>query len=99
MLSMICYAYSMDKHSTRIYCDESCHLLHDASCVMTFGAIQCPTEKVREISLEIREIKKKYSCVGELKWTKVSDKKSRVLYRARQLLCEPGLPKFQIIDR
>jgi len=74
MLSMICYAYSMDKHSTRIYCDESCHLLHDASCVMTFGAIQCPTEKVREISLEIREIKKKYSCVGELKWTKVSDK-------------------------
>lgn len=64
----------MDINSTRIYCDESCHLLHDSSSVMTFGAIHCPTEKVREISLEIKSIKEKYSCVGELKWTKVSEK-------------------------
>lgn len=57
-----------------IYCDESCHLEHDDSSVMTLGAIWCPNEKVREINNRIRAIKARnnISPTTELKWTKIS---------------------------
>jgi len=55
-----------------IYCDESCHLLNDHNSIMTLGAIQCPQDKVRTLSLQMRTLKEKYNCKGELKWTKVS---------------------------
>lgn len=58
-----------------IYCDESCHLLNDHINIMTLGAIHVPQNITRELSLKIRDIKKKYNCLGELKWTKVSMKK------------------------
>jgi len=64
----------MEDLNTRIFCDESCHLLNDNSSIITFGAIQCPSEKVRQVSLEIKAIKEQFSCAGELKWTKVSPK-------------------------
>lgn len=64
----------MGNMNIRIFCDESCHMLNDVSSIMTFGAIQCPVEKVRQVSLEIKTIKKHFSCTGELKWTKVSPK-------------------------
>ena len=60
-----------------VYCDESCHLEHDHQPVMVLGAIWCPLEKSREISVNIREIKKAHglSPSFEIKWTKVSPAK------------------------
>jgi hypothetical protein len=60
-----------------IYCDESCHLEHDHQGIMVLGAMWCPMEKTREISVHIREIKTSYglSPKFESKWTKVSPAK------------------------
>jgi hypothetical protein len=57
-----------------IYCDESCHLLHDRQTVMLLGAIWCPTDRVPEISKDIRQVKIGYNLKAdfEIKWTKVS---------------------------
>jgi len=43
-----------------IYCDESCHMEHDHQTVMVLGAVWCPKEKVREISVPIRGIKARH---------------------------------------
>jgi hypothetical protein len=60
-----------------IYCDESCHLENDQQNVMTLGAVWCLSEKVREISSRMKDIKKKHGLSPnfELKWTKVSKSK------------------------
>jgi hypothetical protein len=54
-----------------IYCDESCHLENDHQLAMVMGAIWCPIERVREISIRIREIKAKHNLKTnfEIKWT------------------------------
>jgi hypothetical protein len=53
-----------------IYCDESCHLENDHQKVMILGAVWCATEKVREISIRIREKKIQYGLKAgfEIKW-------------------------------
>jgi hypothetical protein len=60
-----------------VYCDESCHLEHDQQKVMVLGAVWCPLEKSREISVRIREIKKRHGLAQkfESKWTKISPAK------------------------
>jgi hypothetical protein len=60
-----------------VYCDESCHLERDRQPVMVLGAVWCPLEKSREISVRIREIKanRGLSPRFESKWTKVSPAK------------------------
>jgi hypothetical protein len=60
-----------------IYCDESCHLENDPHKVMVLGAVWCPLEKTREISVRFREIKKKHGLPPDfkVKWTKVSPAK------------------------
>jgi hypothetical protein len=60
-----------------IYCDESCHLLHDGHEVMTLGALWCPLERRREISVRLREIRAKHRILAstEVKWVKVSPAK------------------------
>lgn len=60
-----------------IYCDESCHLEHDHEKAMVLGAVWCPREIVRNISLDIKRIKAnhKISPSFEIKWTKVSNSK------------------------
>lgn len=58
-----------------IYCDESCHLEHDNSNVMGFGAVWAPRASIKLLSLQMRDIKKRHSAAGELKWTKVSHSK------------------------
>jgi len=60
-----------------IYCDESCHLEHDQQPVMVLGAVWCPLEKAREISVHIRDTKTRHglSPKFEIKWTKVSPAK------------------------
>ena len=57
-----------------VYCDESCHLEHDQQLVMVLGAVWCPLEKAKELSVAIRSIKQKHglSPLFETKWTKVS---------------------------
>jgi hypothetical protein len=60
-----------------VYCDESCHLEHDHQPVMVLGAVWCPMEKARQISVNLRDIKKAHSLSPsfEIKWTKVSPAK------------------------
>ncbi|MDI7275018.1 MAG: DUF3800 domain-containing protein [Anaerolineae bacterium] len=60
--------------SYNVYCDESCHLEHDAQKAMVLGAVWCPSDKAREIGVRIREIKRKHGFPAsfEVKWTKVS---------------------------
>jgi hypothetical protein len=62
-----------------VYCDESCHLENDHQPVMVLGAIWCPLDKVREISVRIREIKAQHGMKPgfEIKWTKVSPAKQQ----------------------
>jgi hypothetical protein len=57
-----------------IYCDESCHLEHDRERVMVLGAIWCPSARVRECNVAIREIKARHGLNRslEIKWSKVS---------------------------
>ncbi len=64
-----------------IYCDESCHLEHDHQKVMVLGGVWCPLEKVREISVRLREIKQRHGMKPEFeaKWTKISPAK-KALY-------------------
>lgn len=60
-----------------IYCDESCHLENDGLQVMTLGALSCPQEQRREISVRLREIKMRHGIPAstEIKWGKVSPAK------------------------
>lgn len=62
-----------------VYCDESCHLENDHQQAMVLGAVWCPLEKAREISVRLREIKAHHRLKPEfeLKWTKVSPAKAR----------------------
>lgn len=62
-----------------VYCDESCHLENDRQKVMVLGAVWCPVEKVREISVRLREIKREHGFPSdfEVKWTKISPAKSQ----------------------
>lgn len=57
-----------------IYCDESCHLEKDNQKVMVLGATWCPIVRTKEISKNLKNIKKmhKLSDNFELKWTKIS---------------------------
>jgi len=63
-----------------IYCDESCHLENDQQRVMVLGAVWCPLEKVRSISVHIRKMKTEYGMKTgfEIKWTKVSPAKKQL---------------------
>ncbi len=60
-----------------VYCDESGHLPNDGQPNMVLGAIWCPAERARDMSIELRAIKKAHglSPAMEVKWTKVSPAK------------------------
>jgi hypothetical protein len=62
-----------------VYCDESCHLEHDHQRVMVLGAVWCPLDKVKEITIRLREIKERHDISSdfEVKWTKVSPAKQQ----------------------
>jgi hypothetical protein len=57
-----------------VYCDESCHLENDHQRVMVIGAVWCPLDKVKEITIRLREIRERHGVASdfEVKWTKVS---------------------------
>jgi hypothetical protein len=60
-----------------VYCDESCHLEHDGQKSMVLGAVWCKKDNARNLSGQIRDIKKKHGLDArfEIKWTKVSPAK------------------------
>lgn len=60
-----------------IYCDESGHLEHDKSSVMTIGGIYLPTYERKKIYQDIKNIKINHNIPihREIKWTKVSQAK------------------------
>jgi len=57
-----------------VYCDESCHLENDGHKAMVLGGVWCPTDKRKEISDRLKEIKVKHGLGRdfEIKWTKIS---------------------------
>jgi hypothetical protein len=57
-----------------VYCDESCHLENDGQKAMVLGGVWCPTDKRKEISDRLKEIKVKHGLGRdfEIKWTKIS---------------------------
>lgn len=57
-----------------IYCDESCHLLHDHEKIMVIGGMTCPKNERKRICREIIGIKKANGIPerAEIKWNKVS---------------------------
>jgi len=69
----------MTEETYNIYCDESCHLENDHQQVMVLGAVWSPLEKVRELSVQIREIKIRHGLNPkfEIKWIKVSPAKKQ----------------------
>ncbi|WP_081333863.1 DUF3800 domain-containing protein [Burkholderia stagnalis] len=64
----------------KIYCDESCHLEHDGSDVMVFGALRCKADSVEEIVRSIKALRVKYGYETEIKWTKLL-RKQQPFYR------------------
>lgn len=60
-----------------IYCDESCHLLHDESKAMVLGALWGFKSRAAEHHAAIAALKKKHglSPFFEIKWIKVSSAK------------------------
>lgn len=62
-----------------IYCDESCHLMHNEGKAMVLGAIWCPKTKRHEAFKRIREIKAEHGFKPdfEIKWNKVSPAKTQ----------------------
>lgn len=60
-----------------LYCDESCHLEHDGMPVMVLGALSCPDEQARALSLALRALKREHGLADgfEIKWSKVSPAK------------------------
>lgn len=68
---------TMKKDSYNIYCDESCHLLHDESNVFVIGALWASSDVTKQVFIDLREIKQKHglSPFFEAKWTKISNAK------------------------
>jgi hypothetical protein len=59
----------------RIFIDESCHLEHDNSDVMTIGYIKVPEESYENLKYKINSIKIRYGVPHELKWNNLSKSK------------------------
>lgn len=61
-----------------VYCDESyqdCMKGNNDVQYMVIGSIWLPKENVEKLKSEIKNLKQKHNCLGELKWTKVSKSK------------------------
>lgn len=65
------------KGTFNIYCDESCHLMHDNMPYMVIGFIRIPFNQLKEISRKLKTLKETYNLHGEIKWVNVSKSKSQ----------------------
>ena len=89
----------MEKQIINIYCDESCHLENEKCKTMVVACIRCPKEKVKEISNNIIEIKKKHKIwkFAEIKWTKVSESKRAFYVDLLNYFFESSFLRFRAI--
>lgn len=55
----------------KIFCDESCHLPHDGSDIMVFGALHCPAEEVERLNRQVKALRQIHNYQTEIKWTKL----------------------------
>lgn len=57
-----------------IYCDESCHLEHDAQKAMVLGAVWCPASHRAYLGRKVKQIREQFGLPPsfEIKWTKIS---------------------------
>ena len=67
----------MNTNEINIYCDESCHLLNENCKIMVVSCLRIPKSKVKKISDDIINMKKKHKIwkYAEIKWTNVSHSK------------------------
>ena len=56
-----------------IFIDESCHLEHDDSNVMTIGYVKAPNADLESIKDDLKKIKLKHNNIYEIKWNTVSN--------------------------
>lgn len=54
------------------FIDESCHLEHDGFPAMCIGTIKVPDNKILQYKKEIKNIKRKYGILHEIKWNTIS---------------------------
>lgn len=59
-----------------IYIDESCHLEHDLSNIMSVGYIKVQDDLSTEMKIEIKKIKRAHGVVSEIKWNTISNTKA-----------------------
>lgn len=58
-----------------LFIDESCHLQHDQSDVMSIGFIKVPASEYQQIKSELKAIKLKHGIAHEFKWNTCSSTK------------------------
>jgi len=58
-----------------LFIDESCHLHHDQSNVISIGFIKVPASEYQQIKSEIKDIKLRYGILHEFKWNTCSSTK------------------------
>lgn len=68
---------SVANKTFNIYCDESCHIENDHKAFMFLGSISSAYNQVRFHTEKIKELKKKHNFYAEIKWSSVSNSKSR----------------------
>src|SRR5690606_5143944 len=54
------------------YCDESCHLENDGMPYMLIAYVSSAYNQVKLHQTNIKALREKHRCFGEIKWTKVS---------------------------
>ena len=65
----------MNMQTFNIYIDESCHLEHDLSNIMSVGYIKVPEDLSSKMKVEIKKIKRSHGIVSEIKWNTISNTK------------------------
>lgn len=58
-----------------LFLDESCHLQHDQSNVMSIGFVKVPKDEYKSIKDELKAIKQKHGIPYEYKWNTCSNTK------------------------
>ena len=58
-----------------LYIDESCHLEHDLSNIMSVGYMKVPKDECLKMKMDIKQIKRSHGIVTEIKWNTISNTK------------------------
>jgi len=82
-----------------IYCDESCHLENDRQRAMVFGCIRCTKARVKDISKDLRNLKRKHKIYpfAETKWKTVSRSKEQFYIDLLNLFLDNDNLRFRAV--